>query len=131
MKSLIICSERKINYHIGEYYDVIIEVPHQPMANNKGSFEEIAKDVRQSICDLWKEDVEDTEREGEPCIEAYLDAASPFNAMLIDYQIVMKKKEKIKLELPYLKGKTKRTTTSDDEANKLIEKLESRGEENA
>ena len=128
MKSLIICSERKINYHVGEYYDDVIEVPHQP--TSKG-IEEIAKSVRSSIQNLWKEDVEDKEREGEPVVEAYLDAASPFNAMLIDYQIVMKKKEKIKLELPYLEGKTKRTTTSDDEANKLIEKLESRGEKNA
>jgi hypothetical protein len=124
MKSLIICSERKINYHVGEFYHDVIEVPHQPTSQ---VIEEIAKTVRQSIRDLWKADVEDKEREGEPVVEAYLDAASPFNAMLIDYQIVMDKEEDIKLELPYLEGKTKRTTTSDAEATKLIEKLDSRG----
>lgn len=130
MKSLFICSERKINFHVGKYYDVVIEVPHQPVADEDGSFEKIAKEIRSSIADLWKLDVEDKEREGNPCIELYLDAASPYNAMLIDYQIVMEKKEGIKIDLAYLDS-TKRTTTSDKEANKLIEKLDSRGEENA
>ena len=125
MKSLFICSERKINYHVGEYYDDVIEVPHQPTSK---IIEEVAKAVRHSIQNLWKEDVEDEERVGEPCVEAHLDAASPFNAMLIDYQIVMEKKEGIKIELAYLDS-TKRTITNDEEANKLIEKLDNRGEE--
>lgn len=123
MKSLIICSERKINYHVGEFYHEVIEVPHQPTSN---VIEEIAKDVKKTILDLWKVDVEDSEREGEPVIEAYLDAASPFNAMLIDYQIVLRKENDINMTLPYLEGKTKRTTTSDAEANALIDKLDKR-----
>lgn len=122
MKSLFICSERKINDHVGEYYDDIIEVPHQPVS--KG-IEEIAAKVRESIKNLWKEDQQDSEREGEPCVKAYLDGASPFNAMLIDYQIVLGKEEGITLELPYLES-TERST-NDEEANEVIRKLEERG----
>jgi hypothetical protein len=124
MKSIIIVSERKINDHVGEYYDDIIEVPHQPTAK---TIETVAKQVRESIVKLWKEDQEDLERTEEPRIEAHLDAASPFNAMLIDYQLVLSEAEGIKLELPYLDS-TERKTCSDREANELIEKLESRGE---
>jgi hypothetical protein len=124
MKSIIIVSERKINDHVGEYYDEIIEVPHQPTA--KG-ISVIAKQVRESIVKLWQEDKENLERTDEPRIEAYLDAASPFNAMLIDYQIVLAETDEIKLELPYLDS-SERTTCSDREANELIEKLERKGE---
>jgi hypothetical protein len=125
MKTLFVCSERKINDHVGKYFDAIIEVPHQPTADG---IEDIACQVREEIRILWKQDIEDTEREGEPCIQASLDAASPFNAMLIDYQIVVGKEENIKLELPYLE--TTERTTEDKEAQELIEKLNKRGEEN-
>lgn len=125
MKTMLVCSERKINNHIGEYYDEIIEVPHQPVTKN---IEESAKHIRESIRSLWKKDVEDEEREGEPCIQVNLDAASPYNAMLIDYQIVVGTEEKIKLELPYLK--TTERTTEDREALEVIEKLNNRGKEN-
>ena len=126
MKSLFICSERKINDHVGEYYDDIIEVPHQPTV---GIIEKVAKQVRESIRELWKQDQNDSEREGEPCVHAFLDGASPFNAMLIDYQIVMGKEEKIKLELPYLESVER--TTSDTEALELMKKLDERGDDNA
>lgn len=122
MKTLFICSERKINDHVGEYYDDIIEVEHQPEV---GRVEKVAKAVRESIRKLWEEDVKDANREGEPCVMAYLDAASPFNAMLIDYQIVLGNEDGIRLELPYLES-TERTTR-DPEAIELIEKLENRG----
>lgn len=124
MKTLFVCSERKINDHVGEYYDGIVEVPHQPTADG---IEDVAKLVREEIRKLWKQDQEDAEREWEPCVEAHLDAASPFNAMLIDYQIVMGKEEGVRLELPYLES-TERTT-EDREARELIEKLDERGEE--
>jgi len=122
MKTIIICSERKINDHVGEYYDVIVEVPHQPVTDD---IEGIAKDVREKICNLWKQDIEDAEREGEPCVQAHLDAASPFNAMLIDYQVVLGNENGIKLELPYLE--TTERTTQDKEAQELIKKLDERG----
>jgi len=128
MKTLFVCSERKINDHVGEYYDSVVEVPHQPTADG---IEEIARRVREEIRKLWKQDLDDDVREGEPCVQARLDAASPFNAMLIDYQIVMGKEEGVRLELPYLES-TERTT-SDREARELIEKLDKReeGDKNA
>jgi len=122
MKTIFICSERNINDHVGEYYDSIVEVPSQPTVQE---IEPIAKKVRQEIRELWKQDVQDEERDGEPVIHAYLDAASPFNAMLIDYQIVMEKEENIKLELPYLDTTVR--TTDDREALQILEKLEKRG----
>jgi hypothetical protein len=126
MKTLFVCSERKINDHVGEYYDDVIEVPHQPVVD---AIEEVARLVRESIRSLWRQDLQDPEREGEPCVRAFLDAASPFNAMLIDYQIVVGKEENIKLELPYLESVER--TTEDREANELIKKLEERGEKDA
>lgn len=126
MKTLFICSERKINDHVGEYYDDIIEVPHQPTSDK---IEDVAKKVRESIRILWRKDEADEDRDGEPCVQAVLDAASPFNSMLIDFQIVMGKEEEIRLELPYLDS-TKRIT-EDKEANELIRKLEKRGEKDA
>ncbi len=122
MKTIIICSERNINDHVGEYYDEVIEVPAQPTTVQ---IEPLAKKVKQAIRDLWKQDVEDEERDGEPKVVATLDAASPFNAMLIDYQIVLEKEENIKLELPYLESIVRHT--SDREAIEILEKLEKRG----
>ena len=123
MKTLFICSERKINDHVGKYFDSVVEVPHQPLVSG---IEEIATLVREEIRKLWKQDVEDEEREGDPLIQAHLDAASPFNAMLIDYQIVLGKEDGIVMELPYLESKER--TTEDKEAKELIEKLDKRGE---
>lgn len=122
MKSIILISDRKINDHAGEYYDEIVEVPHQPTSEG---IESIAADVREKIRRLWKQDVDDNERDGEPVIKAFLDGASPFNAMLIDYQIVLGD-EGIKLELPYLK--TTERTTQDPEAQELLQKLDNRGD---
>lgn len=121
MKSIILISDRKINDHAGEYYDEIVEVPHQP--TTKG-IDQIAELVRKKIRELWKQDVADDDREGEPVVTALLDAASPFNAMLIDYQVVLQD-EGIKLELPYLE--TTERTTQDREAQELLEKLDNRG----
>ena len=53
------------------------------------------------------------------------EAASPFNAMLINLRILMEKEENIAVILPYLESTTR--TTSDPEAQELIDKLDSRG----
>jgi len=121
MRTLFVCSERKINDHVGEYYDDIFEVPHQPTTTD---IQDYAVEVRQRIRDLWKQDVEDKDRDGDSVVVVSLDAASPYNAMLIDYQIVMGKEEGVTVELPYLDTATR--TTSDVEAIELIRKLEER-----
>ena len=121
MKSLFVCSTRKINDHVGEYYDDIFEVPHQPVSSQ---ITEHASEVRERIRQLWRQDVNDESREGEPVVHVFLDGASPYNAMLIDYQIVMSKEESIRVELPYLE--TTLATTSDREAQEVIRKLDER-----
>ena len=121
MKTLFVCSERKINDHVGEFYDNIFEVPHQPTVNG---IQDYAAEVRQRIRDLWEEDVADKGRDGEPVVSVRLDAASPYNAMLIDFQIVMGKEEGIKVELPYLETAVR--TTQDKEALGVIRKLDER-----
>jgi len=112
---------RKINDHVGEYYDDIFEVPHQPTTDD---IQEYATEVRERIRDLWKQDVQDSKREGDPVVQVHLDGASPFNAMLIDFQIVLKEAENIKVELPYLDSAIR--TTEDSETKEVIRKLEER-----
>jgi len=106
---------------VGEFYDNIFEVPHQPTVNGIQGY---AAEVRQRIRDLWEEDVADKGRDGEPVVSVRLDAASPYNAMLIDFQIVMGKEEGIKVELPYLETAVR--TTQDKEALGVIRKLDER-----
>ena len=121
MKTMLVCSERKINSHVGEFYDDIFEVSDSPTTDD---IQDIANETRQRIRDLWKQDVADTERDGEPVVQVHLDGPSPYNAMLIDFQIVMAKAENIKVELPYLA--TAERTTEDTETNDVIRKLEER-----
>jgi len=131
MKSLFVCSERNINNHIGEEYDNIFEVPTQPTTDN---IQDYSNEIRIRIAELWKQDVKDETREGEPVVQVHLDAASPFNAMLIDFQIVMNEADGIKIELPYLDSTVR--TTQDSETQEVIRKLDERslereGEKNA
>ena len=121
MKSLFVCSTRKINDHVGEYYDDIFEVPHQPISTD---IAEYANEVRERIRQLWRQDVADESREGEPVIHVHLDGASPFNSMLIDFQIVMGKEEGIVMELPYLNATV--PSTNDPETVEVMRKLDER-----
>jgi len=121
MKTMIIVSEKNINEHVGEYYDDIFEVPHQPTVD---MIQDYATEVRNRIRDLWKAEQADPTDGEDSLVAVYLHAASPFNAMLIDYQIVMGKEEGIRVELPYLDSA--KTQTTDPEALALIEKLEER-----
>ncbi len=128
MKTFIVLAENKVNDHAGENYDSILEVENMPLAEPVAGMSigitEWTNRIRGRIRGLWEEDKADEEREGDPVVSIYLDAASPFNAMLIDLQIVMMDDEKIKIELPYLD--TAIRTTEDAEANEVIDKLESR-----
>jgi hypothetical protein len=120
VKTLFVCSEQKINEHVGEYYDDILEVPHQPVSTNISLH---SKDVRRRIRDLWNSD--EIRKEGEEReVHVYLDAASPFNAMLIDFQIVMGEEEGIVVKLPYLDSTQRKT--SDPEALDVLRKLKDR-----
>ena len=126
MRSLFVCAECNVNAHVGEYYDDIFEVPDQPLSSKIPDY---ATEVRERIRDLWKADTEDDERDGDPVVHVHLDAASPFNAMLIDFQVVMMEAENITVELPYLHSAVR--TTQDEEALEVLRKLTEREQENA
>jgi hypothetical protein len=118
MKTFLIYSEKKINNHVGEYYDEIFEVPHTPTTS---SIESDAVQIRILIKKLWDLDTADPNRDGDIGVVVYLDAASPYVAMLIDYQIVMEKEQGIKIHLPHIKEPI--LTPNDPEALELLRKL--------
>ena len=117
MKTLFIVSERKVDDHVGEEYDYILQVDDQPTTDNIG---ELADRVRTRIRSLWMEQ-KDEEDQGVSCM---LDAASPFNTMLIDLQLILAEEEGILIELPYLPEGER--VPGDKEAQRLIEKIGSK-----
>lgn len=128
MKTFLIVSEKRYNDHVDEYYDDFIEVDDEVISHhgpdNYGPhltpIAEWHNRIRGRIRKIWSEDESE-----DKCVSIYLDAAAPFNAMLIDLQIVMGKEEGIKIELPYLDGRDL-FRTEDSEANALIERLNNR-----
>ena len=123
MKTFLVVSQRNVEDHVGEEYDDYIEVEDQPTTE---TIQEWADRIRNRIRRLHvqdKKDLQGSETEL-PAVEIHLDAASPFNAMLINLQILMKGEEGIRILLPHVDG-TERTT-SDPEALEVIEKLDNR-----
>jgi hypothetical protein len=98
MKTLFVCDEKVLVDHVGEEYDDIIEVPHQPTTENVHEF---ANRIKGRIRKLWAEDEDSDDR----AVHVTLHGASPFNVMLINLRIIMKGEEGIVVELPYLSPK--------------------------
>jgi len=119
MRTLFIVSEKKIEAHRGEEYDYILEVTDEPTTEN---IKEMANRVRGRIRSLWMDQGGYDDRR----VECHLDAASPFNTMLIDLQLILKEEEGIAIELPYLE--TTEPKPLDREAQAAIERLDSRNE---
>jgi len=118
MKTLFVVSEKKVDDHVGEEYDYILQVDDEPTTDN---IQELANRVRTKIRSLWMEQEEDDDRR----VVCHLDAASPFNAMLIDLQLILNEEEDIVIELPYLPEGER--IPGDPEARALIEKIGSKG----
>jgi hypothetical protein len=119
MKTFFICANSAVDNHVGEEYDSILEVEDQPTTE---TMQEWHNRIRGRIRKLWHEDDGD-----DKYVEIYLDAASPYNALLIDLQIVMEKEEGIDIELAYTD--TTVPTTLDSETLEILEKLELKGEQ--
>jgi hypothetical protein len=117
MKTLFVCAKRNVDRHDGEEYDDILEVEDQPTTE---TIQDWANRMMDHIRKLNVADAGSADRG----VSVFLDAASPYNAMLINLQILMKANEGIRIELPYLKSTV--PTTDDPEAVKVIEKLEGR-----
>jgi len=115
MKSMIVLAGRKINEHVGEEYDTIVEVADEPTTENIQIY---ANEVMAGIKDLWNQQKGDENRS----VRIYLDAASPFAAMLINLQIIMKKQDGIEITLPW--DKPINIKELDQESREILKKLE-------
>jgi hypothetical protein len=115
MKTLFICSSRKVNSHVGEEYDVILEVEDQPTTS---TIAEWAHRIKDKIRFLWHEQEGSDDRR----VVCYLDGPTPYNAILNNLQIIMKDEEGIVVELPYMVELRQEVT--DPETIELLSKLE-------
>ena len=116
MKSMFVCAESKVNEHIGEEYDYILEVTDSPTTEN---IQEFGDRIRNRIRALW------VEQDGEDkAVTVNLHGPSPYNAMLINLKILMKEEEGIEVTLDYPHEEVR--GTSDPETLEVISKLEER-----
>lgn len=121
MKSVFVVSEKLVNNHVGEEYDVIVEVAHEPTTDNIQTY---AEQVMAGIRALWKQDQSET-KEGDPCkVVVHLDAAGPFAAMLVNLQIILKAQEGIVVDLPW--DKPPAVEELDAESKEVLRKLDQR-----
>ncbi len=118
MKTLFVVSSKKVEEHVGEEYDSILEVDDQPTTE---VIQDLANRVRGRIRKLWMEQEED---DPDRKVVVSLEAATPYNTMLIDLQLVMKEAEGVVVELPYLEDMD--MEVHDTEAKKLLEKLDNK-----
>ena len=117
MKTLFVCADRKINNHIGEEYDFILEVPEQPTTDNIADW---ANRIRGRIRALWMEQVE--AKDPDPKVVCNMDGPTPYNGILNNLQIIMKAEEGIIIELPYMEHI--QTKVTDPETIELLRKLD-------
>ena len=124
MKTLFVVSTKLVNNHVGEEYDVIMEVEHQPTVETISDW---ANRIRGRIRALWMCQVSPeggAPAEADPKVLVWVDAASPFHAIVRNLSIIMKGEEGIIIELPYWDG-TRREVT-DVETLEVLNKLEGR-----
>ena len=117
---MFIVAMSRVQAHEDEEYDYIIQVPDEPTTENIG---ELGNRVRCRIRALNEEQL--TDGETEPVVSVNLDAASPFNAMLINLRILMDGEENVKIILDY--PHDEELETGDSEAQKVIDRLEKKG----
>jgi hypothetical protein len=117
MKTMIVVSTRKIEKHVGEEYDVIVEVPNEPTTTNIG---ESAIKIGDSITALWVSDDGSPDRR----VVVSLDAATPFAAMLVNMRIIRLARDGIVIDLPW--DKPVDISNIDSESRELLEKLDSK-----
>jgi len=120
MRTLFIVAMSKVAEHEDEEYDYIIQVLDEPTTESIG---ELGNRIRCRIRALNEEQKADGETE--PVVSVKLDAASPFNAMLINLKIIMGDEEDVTVSLDY--PHEEELTSGDTEAQEVIDKLDQRG----
>lgn len=118
MKTFFICSTKKIQSHVGEEYDSILEVEDQPTTN---TIQDWANRIMGRVRTLWHEQKQ--ANDADPKVVCHLDGPTPYHAILVNLQIRMKADESITIELPYLANFP--TEVTDKETLELLEKLDS------
>jgi Ni,Fe-hydrogenase III small subunit len=119
MKSMIVVSESSINQHVGEEYDIIVEVPYEPTTEN---IQACADKVMRGIKELWAQEVAD--KVPAPKIVVHLDAATPFGVVLENLQIILKAESGIIIDLPWCKPTD--VEALDSESREVLSKLDGR-----
>lgn len=117
MKTVFVCAKGNMFRHNGEEYDAIVEVEDCPTMETIGRSSE---HVRNEIMRLHAEQVK--AGEAAPKVSVQLDAAAPFNAMLMDFRIIMRKQFGIVIELPYL-PEGYGQEVGDKETKELLERI--------
>jgi hypothetical protein len=119
MKTMIVCASANINRHVGEYYDEVLEVENTPTTE---TIDRWGNAIMGAIRKLYSEDMASG---GKGEVSVTLDAVSPYNAILMNLQIIMQKEEGIQIELPYLPKDIFKV--EDAETKELFEKIGERG----
>lgn len=122
MKSMFVVADDKVNNHVGEEYDTIIEVPNEPTTEN---IQPAAETVMAKIKELWVQEVATPYSNADDrMVVVHMDAAGPFAAMLVNLQIILKAQEGIVIDLPW--DKPPALEGLDAESRDLLRKLDNR-----
>ena len=118
-KTLFVCASLRINAHAGESYDEILEVENSPTT---ATIDRWGAAIMKSIRTLSQQD---KAAGGDGVVRAFLDGVSPYNLILMNLQIILKKEEGIDIELPYLPPDMYKV--EDPETKELLNKIGQKG----
>ena len=121
MRTIFVVASGNVNRHAGEEYDTIIEVPDEPTVD---TIQTHAEQVMAGIKALWKQQIDNPQIGGNKVV-AYLDAASPFLAMLLNLQIILKAQDGIEIDMPWYTPPDLQALDSESKA--ILDKLEKQG----
>ena len=119
MKTLFVGAKSKMNKHAGEFYDEVLEVEDLPTTETIDRWGNAITAV------IRKLHSEDKLAGGDGVVRVNLDAVSPYNAILMNLQIILKKQEGTSIELPYLPPDFFKT--DDPETKDLLSKIGEKG----
>ncbi len=80
MRTLFLCSDNKVEAHVGEEYDEFLIVPEDLTTSNFGGWRTALK---KKVIHLALEG-------GKDSVTVYLDCPAPFLALLIDLQVILR-----------------------------------------
>ena len=120
MKSMFVVSGNFTNNHVGEEYDVIVEVVDEPTTDNIQIY---ADQVMAKIRELWTQTA-DADDPADRKVVVHLHAAPAFAAMLVNLQIILKAQSGIIIDLPWEKAPD--IQELDAESREVLRKLENK-----